>query len=140
MNTVNPKLLFKATSEREEYEKYADPTLVEECDRFVAYSISAGLPYPVVTCCGRTPEENGGTPGAVKNSDHLLDPANGDTSFEAIDFRIRHYNPDELHRVVLYWKTRAAVTNGEVYLVNNLNHGTAPHLHIGVRIKKEKQS
>jgi hypothetical protein len=132
MTTTEYRLLFTSSSERIEYEQYAHPKLKEELERFVAFSKAHSLPLPVVTCAGRTPAENSRTPGSVVNSDHLLDPANGDESFEAVDLRVRHYSPEELKRVVVYWRTRQEL--GEAYFVSNLNHGTGPHLHVGIRL------
>jgi hypothetical protein len=127
-------LLFINSREAEEYRLFAHPKLKEELDRFVAFSKAHNLPLPLVTCAGRTPTENANTKGSSPNSDHLLDTAAGDESFEAVDLRVRHYGPEELKAVVVYWRVRQEL--GEAYFVSNLNHGTGPHLHVGVRPAK----
>jgi hypothetical protein len=127
----NP-ILFTADSERDEYEKYAVPELRYEVEQFVDWSVAHSLPIPVVTCCGRTPKGNANTPGAVANSGHLLDPEHGDTAFEALDLRVRHYSPEGLKMATTYWTIREEVTEKKVRYVHNLNHGTAPHLHVQV--------
>lgn len=131
-NVCKGIFIFKNEGERVEYDRYAHDRLKLENEMFATWSEQNMLPPPIITCCGRTPTENGSTKGSAKNSAHLLDPENGDTSFEALDYRIRHYRLSELPKVVDYWKRRELDSNGRVKFVDNLNHGTAPHLHIEV--------
>lgn len=118
--------LFKHPEGAVELLEKGSKELQDEHAEFVRWSNSHGMARPVVTCLGRTRDENFKV-GGVVDSLHIYDD-NG--TFHAVDYSIRNYGVEELKEILAYWDVRQSKTNGRVSYVHNLNHGTAPHLHV----------
>lgn len=89
--------------------------------RFADWSARKGLEDPIITCVGRTLEENKAV-GGHPNSCHLWNPKP-----RAVDFRNHHYPTWQLELVEAWWRDVAKPPRFDVV---TKAHGTAPHLHV----------
>lgn len=92
--------------------------VVKELSLFVQ-EIGAG--DVVITCVGRTPEENASVGGA-ENSLHL--------DYRACDIRNTEYKEKQNDQINSWLRQRCPK---RAYELITKNHGTGPHIHLGLR-------
>lgn len=123
------EILFKHEDDVSDYVLHASAPLKLVLIELAEWSKAHGLPPPVVTCGGRKPEENEVLPDHAEHSLHLYDALG---LFWAVDLRIFHYTTEQLQAVLHHLDVIHATSGDKVSYVHNLNHGTAPHIHVGV--------
>ena len=118
-----------ASSEIEAQWDSLHPVLRAIVDDFGHWSSTERLPIPVITCLGRSVEENRKIYGKDKFSWHIPDLKTG--VIRAMDLRTKHYTSEQVAKVFGWFHERCPDVH-QFELITKV-HGTGPHIHLAIR-------
>lgn len=118
-----------ASKEIEEQWDKLHPELQSILNDFGHFAASNKLPLTVVTCIGRSQEQNDNIYNATRFSWHIPDIKTG--IIRAFDMRTRHYTVEQKAKVIAWFNNRCP--DPQKFELIYKPHGTGPHLHLAVR-------